>query len=66
MTNEQKVRIKYPDADYKMQRMLGATFYVIVTEPYSSWVVGTSIGSLSKAWTDARKNIEAGKQLSRL
>ena len=63
MTSKQKVLARYPDADHLSRRMMGVTFYVIVESPNRRMVIGEAIGSAGKAWTDARKNMEAGKPL---
>ena len=54
---------KYPEADTLCRRMMGATFYVVVEDPYKRrMVLGEATGSASKAWTNAKKRIEAGAE----
>jgi hypothetical protein len=67
MTSKQKVLAKYPEADTLNQRMMGVTFYIVVVDPYKNRsVIGEAIRSASKAWTNARKNMDAGKEPYRL
>jgi hypothetical protein len=61
MTSQQKVLAVYPEADVMHRRMLGMTFYVIVTKDYGHETIGEGF-TASKAWVNAAKNIAAGKK----
>ena len=62
MTSKEKVLAKYPEADYLNRRMMGATFYIIVVSRDRRLVLGEAIGSVGKAWTNARKRMVAGDE----
>jgi hypothetical protein len=62
MTSKETVLAKFPEADHLSRRMMGTTFYVIVESWNRRMVLGEATGSASKAWTNARKRIEAGAQ----
>lgn len=62
MTSKEKVLSIYPEAHQMHRRMLGLTFYVIVIKHYGCECIGDGF-SESKAWSNAAKNILAGKEL---